>query len=120
MRRHFANITRMLLKKPLAFAGMCFIILCCLIAIFAYQLAPDNTPNADLQTVEIQAKPPGFKQMFLITRSATIHQSGYSIFSGKQNPYTWIPITNFVVGKEGITVKRYIDEDTANIQFFKN
>ncbi|MEI9955741.1 MAG: hypothetical protein WDM90_05385 [Ferruginibacter sp.] len=45
--------------------GLFIITIAVLLAIFGYFIAPDNSPNADLQTVEIQAKKVGYKQQFL-------------------------------------------------------
>ena len=59
------QIWRRLKKNKTAFAGLILIIFSILVSIFAYTIAPDNTPNADLQTVEIQAKKPGYTQLFL-------------------------------------------------------
>lgn len=121
MSKPFSNISRSLLKKPLAFAGLCFIALCILVSIFAYQLAPDNSPNGDLQTVEIQAKPPGFSQQFLLTSSNIPKRSGVStFFTGIPSTFTYIPVLGFTIEKNGISVRRYIDEDTSNFQFFES
>ncbi|HMX81044.1 MAG TPA: ABC transporter permease, partial [Ferruginibacter sp.] len=43
-------------KNKGALFGLIVILLAVLIAVFGYLIAPDNSPNADLQTVEIQAK----------------------------------------------------------------
>ena len=52
-------------KKKTAMAGLLIIVFAVIIGVFAYVLAPDNTPNADRQIVEIQAKKPGYEQQFL-------------------------------------------------------
>jgi peptide/nickel transport system permease protein len=44
--------------------GMIVIGIASLLAIFGYWIAPDNSPNADLQTVEIQAKIQGIDNCF--------------------------------------------------------
>ncbi len=59
MERNFSysrQIWKRLKKNKPAFAGLLIIAIAFLIALFAYVIAPDNSPNADLQTVEIQAK----------------------------------------------------------------
>ena len=52
-------------KNKGAMFGLCIIVLAVLVAIFGYVIAPDKSPNADLQTVEIQAKKLGYTQQFL-------------------------------------------------------
>ncbi len=113
-----AMIWRRLKKNKLAFAGFCFIIFSILLAIFSYVIAPDNSPDADTQTVEIQAMNPGYEQQFLkIPRQATDDRSFiYKIFFGKQKPYTLLPIKGYVLGDDSISVNKYVDEDTTVVQ----
>lgn len=51
-------------KNKLALAALIVIAVATFCAIFAYWIVPDNSPNADFQTVEIQAKKPGYRQTF--------------------------------------------------------
>ena len=60
-----AEMWKRLKKNKGALFGLIVIILAVLISVFGYVIAPDNSPNADLQTVEIQAKNPGYAQQFL-------------------------------------------------------
>ena len=60
-----AQMWKRLKKNKGALFGFVIIILAVFISIFGYFIAPDNSPNADLQTVEIQAKKPGYSQQFL-------------------------------------------------------
>lgn len=107
-------------KNNLAFAGFCFIIFSIFISIFAYEIAPDNSPNADTQTVEIQAKKPGYTQQFLkIPRQVTQPENLLQrFFFGAQKKYTLLPINGFVIMKESMFVNKYVDEDTTVIQKF--
>ena len=52
-------------KNKGAVFGLCVIFITLFISLFGYIIAPDNSPNADLQTVEIQAKKLGYTQQFL-------------------------------------------------------
>ena len=62
----FSNQTWKRLKKNKgALVGLGIIAVAACIAIFGYLLAPDGSHNADLQTIEIQAKSPGYNQLFL-------------------------------------------------------
>lgn len=47
-------------KNPIGVLSFFYILLIGLIAIFAYQFAPDNSPNANFMHLEIHSKPPGF------------------------------------------------------------
>ena len=56
---------RKLLRNKAAVAGMAFIALCILMAIFAYFISPDSSPNANRIIVEIGGQKPGHVQQFL-------------------------------------------------------
>lgn len=74
-----------------------FIIVCCLIAMFAYLLAPDNSQNANQMHISIHSKPPGFKvKMLTIPSSNNEHQTVLSkFFFGIKNTDTELPITTY-------------------------
>ena len=60
-----AEMWKRLKKNRAAMFGLIIIILAAVVSLFGYVIAPDHSPNADLQTVEIQAKKPGYIQQFL-------------------------------------------------------
>jgi len=61
----FQQTWKRLKKNKGALFGLIVISMAVFITLFGYLLAPDGSPNADLQTVEIQARKPGYKQLFL-------------------------------------------------------
>lgn len=81
--------------------GLTVISLAVLISVFAYVIAPDNSLNADTQTVEIQAKNPGYKQNFLKTGSGLVPITGAIRYNN---------------AKDSIIYNKYIDEDTSVLQ----
>src|SRR5437868_4239561 len=114
---------RRLKKNKGAVFGLIVIILSCIIAIFAYLIAPDNTPNADLQTVEIQAKRPGFQQTFLQIydnkKNTTSLVAGF--LYGYPANYKLLPIAGEVKKNstgDSLIVNKYVDEDTSIVQSF--
>jgi len=114
------QIWRQLKKNKTAFAGLVIIIISILVAIFAYVIAPDNTPNADLQTVEIQAKKPGYTQLFLrIPESKPVNKNMIErFFTGTVSPYRYIPIGSYTIHDKQLEVQKYIDEDTTIKQVY--
>ena len=110
-----SQIWRRLKKNRPAFAGLIIILLSCIVSIFGYVIAPDNTPYADLQTIEIQAKNPGYSQLFLKIPDSNNHQPGflYRIFSGTPAQFRYLPIVNYTTDKKDIHVNKLIDEDTS-------
>ena len=91
----------------MAFAGLVIIIFFMLISFFAYIIAPDNTPNADLQTVEIQAKKTGYTQLFLKIPDKKIHQTNWltRFFNGTPSQYKYLPITGYSMSGNDLLVK---------------
>ncbi|MEO6668012.1 MAG: ABC transporter permease [Ferruginibacter sp.] len=110
-----SQVGRRLKKNKFAFAGLIIIILFFLVAVFGYLLAPDNTSNADLQTVEIQAKKPGYTQLFLKipdkknTETTRLHD----FFLGSVSQYRFLPISSYAIRGDNILVNKFIDEDTT-------
>jgi peptide/nickel transport system permease protein len=105
-------------KNKGAIFGLFIIGIAILLAIFGYLIAPDNSPNADLQTVEIQAKKAGYQQLFLkIPASKSF--SGFWIdhlLNGKKTNARFIPITGYSIKNDSLFIHKFIDEDTAVVQ----
>lgn len=97
--------------------AICFAVL---IAIFCYYLAPDYSPNADLQTVEIQARKPGYKQLFLkIPKEEKNKNNMFQRFlAGEAIDARLVPIIEYAIKHDSLFVKKYIDEDTSQLQVF--
>lgn len=101
-------------NKP-AMVSLGIIVLCCLIAVLAYWLAPDHTPNADLQTVEIQSKKPGYTRLFLrIPETTETKILGWEkFFSGEPNHASYIPIKDYSIAGNELVIHKWIDDDTT-------
>lgn len=102
-------------KRKAAFISLVVIVLAALVAVFGYAIAPDNTPFADLQTVEIQARKPGYQQLFLKIPNNKISDESalQKFFFGKTSPYSYLPITAYAVSGTELIVQKYVDEDTT-------
>ena len=108
-------------KNKSAIFGLFTIMVAVLLALFGYLIAPDNSANADLQTVEIQARKPGYTQQFL--KVPDIKNSSYSnwftiLVSGNKNNYRLIPISGYAVKNDSLLINKFIDEDTSVVQYF--
>ncbi len=115
-----AEMWKRLKKNRGALFGLIVIILAVLIAVLGYLIAPDNSPNADLQTVEIQARKPGYTQLFLKIPDKKNEQAGLfnTLLNGKQEDYRYFPITNYLVKNDSLIVNKFIDEDTTVVQVY--
>jgi ABC-type dipeptide/oligopeptide/nickel transport system permease subunit len=117
----FLQITWVRLKKnKLAFAGLLVIFLSVLIAMFGYLIAPDNSPFSDMQTVEIQAKKPGFSQEFLKIpqQKITIENWVSRLFYGTPGSWSYLPISSYKIAGQNLVVEKYVDEDTTVQQVY--
>ena len=105
-------------KNKAAILGLTVIAMAVLVSLFGYLIAPDASPNADLQTVEIQAKKPGYSQLFLkIPDKKNLKVSWFTkITSGKANDFRLIPITRYLIKNDSLIVNKYVDEDTSVVQ----
>ena len=114
------QIWRRLKKNKTAFAGLVIICFSIFISLFAYVIAPDNSPGADLQTVEIQAKKPGYSQLFLKIPSPDDQRSNIlsRFFSGTNPQYKFLPIKSYTTYNYDLVVEKYIDEDTTIKQVY--
>ena len=111
---------RNLRRNTPAFVGLIFILLAFFTAVFAYTLAPDNTPGADLQTLEIQAKRPGYQQLFLEIPGQKAEPAPWFSrwLSGTVSRSRFIPITGYRLQGNMLSVDKLIDEDTSIIQMY--
>ena len=116
-----AEMWKRLKKNKDALIGLFIIILAVLVSIFGYIIAPDNSPNADLQTVEIQAKKPGYTQQFLVVED--FKHSSYQnwltiLLKGRQNNYRYVPIKGYKINADSLLINKFIDDDTTVVQYY--
>lgn len=107
------NAWKRLKKNNGAMIGLLIICISVLIGIFAYFISTDSTPNADRQIVEIQARKPGFKQLFLkVNKEKKISSTGFfkQLIFGREDKSIFIPINNFRETSDSIIIEKYIDE----------
>ena len=117
----FAQQTfRRLKKNKAAMLGLCIIIISVLVCLLGYIIAPDASPNANLQTVEIQAKKPGYSQQFLRIPEKKIEQGSWidKLISGKKDNSIYIPITGYLAKNDSLFINKLVDEDTSVVQAF--
>jgi len=89
-----------------------FLVLCILVAVFAYVLAPDNSKNANQMHLSIHSKAPGFSVTMLTLPSGISSSQNLveAIFFGKENTETAIPIKNFTITPSGIQIEEYMED----------
>ncbi len=111
---------KQLKKNRGAFFGFIIISGAVFVSFFGYLIAPDNSPNADLQTVEIQAKKPGYTQQFLKFFTHKMIEGNWltHFFSGTKNNFKLMPIKGYKIKGDSLFVNKFIDDDTSIIQYY--
>lgn len=99
-------------NKPAVTAAL-VILMAVLVAVFAYPLAPDDTPMANNMVVELSARPPGFRQDFLLLpRQRVPEQPGAlsAFFNGRPSSFTSVPVNGYFFRNDTLMARHYIDE----------
>lgn len=102
--------------------ALCIIGLTCLSAVFAYLLAPDNSPNANAMIVELSAKKPGFTKQFLYVPKKKLQDKGSYItqwFLGTPAQFDLVPINDDWQIGNILFVEHYIDEGVTDTLQYK-
>lgn len=102
-------VKRLLKNKPAVF-GLLLIAFTVFIAIFAYYLAPDDTPNANDQIPEIALVDPGFEIMILKVHRNRISKSTNlftHLLNGTPSDYQMIPVNNYSFEKDSLSFEIY-------------
>jgi len=93
-------------NKP-AVIGALFIILCIFIALFAYQIVPDSSPNANRQIPELNLAPAGYScQILKVRNNFKVPPRGFlhRFFLGQDDVYTLIPAHNIRIPADSIYI----------------
>lgn len=102
-------IRRLLKNKPAIF-GLCLIALAILVALFAYYLAPDSTPDANDQIPEIALSDPGFEILMIkVHKNTKVAKKSFlkHLISGTPSEFQKIPIYNYRFEKDSLVVRIY-------------
>ncbi|TDI68019.1 MAG: ABC transporter permease [Bacteroidetes bacterium] len=93
-----------------------FLVICTLVAIFAYALAPDKSQNANQMHLSVHSKQPGFEVQMLTVPSKVEKQNGFSVFFfGKKTTATEVPISGYRLTENGIVITEYATDGNAGL-----
>ncbi len=113
MKTRSRHIRNRLLRNKGALFSLIVIGLSILTAVFAYFLAPDDSPDANRIIVEIGSRGPGFRQLFLPLKKkrqpAPVGFFGRLLY-GREDQYEYIPINSYAVQKDSLIVQKFVDE----------
>lgn len=100
-------------KNTPAMISLYVILLATLLALFGPAIAPDKTPNANDQVLEIANMKPGFTvQMLKVRKDRNMPRTNIlqRVFSGRENPYTMVPVNSYKIEGDRIDVELYKGE----------
>lgn len=109
-RRYKKNVTGMI--------SLIFIILCAIVALFAYYIIPDNTPDANTQILEISTQKPGFEvDILLVQKPTKIEKAGFfnKLINGQPSQYRQIPFDSIKVKEKTTTVYIFNPEHSGTV-----
>lgn len=101
-------------RNKLAFGGLIFILLLMLMGILGYLIMPDHSPNANVQTLQLNKKKPGSTFTFLIiSRNPKVEKVNFfeRMLNGQTPAFKSIPITSYKIKGNAVFVQEYIGDD---------
>lgn len=117
----YKKLLKSFLEYRIASISVIVILMVVMVAVFAYPLASDSSPNANAMVVELSAKPVGYKKVFLKVPKAQVPDGGSALtqfFFGTPDKYDYLPINGWVLLADGIQVRHFIDDGIEdNLKF---
>lgn len=109
--RYRKNVTGMI--------SLIFIILCTLVAIFAYYIIPDDTPDANTQILEINTQKPGFEvDVLLVPKPINVEKAGFwkKLLNGQPSQNRQIPFDSLKIDEKTTTVYIFNPEHSGEVK----
>ena len=104
-------------SNKLGMASCGFVLLWALLALFAYLVIPDKTPNANRQILEISTKKPGFEvDMFMVPKETPPAKTPFFqfLFNGRPDDCIYLPFDSIRVDANATTVYLYQAEESQS------
>ena len=106
-------------SNKLGMVSLGFVILWALLALFAYVIIPDKTPNANRQILEISTKKPGFEvDMLMVPKETPPAKTSFLDFllNGRPDDCIYLPFDSLRINKETTTVYLYQAEGASSVR----
>ncbi len=104
-------------RNKAAMAGLFVVVLSALLAIFCYAIAPDNSPSANDQILELETHEPGFSTQFLKVkrqRDVESHNIIMGLWDGFEKVHQLIPINSYKFVGDSLEVELYKGKQFAH------
>lgn len=106
-------------KNIAGMISLIFIILCVFLAVFAYYIIPDDTPDANTQILEISTQKPGFEvDVLLVPKPVKPEEAGFfgKLWGGQPSAYRLIPFDSLKIEEKTTTVYVFNPEHTGEVK----
>ncbi len=113
MQQQEGTFFRKLRKNKAASVSLYIVAAAFLMAVFAYFIAPEHSPNANRMIPEIGSMKPGFSiQLLQVKRIGQKLRGSFfeKLIGGEEDIYTFIPISSYAVKGTNIHYQKFIDE----------
>lgn len=100
---------RRLKRNKSAMIGLGIVLLAFLLSIFAYAVAPDNSPSGNEQILQLETHAPGFAISVLKKTQTTASSNGllYGLLNGFTTGYEAIPVLNYSLNRDTVYYTEY-------------
>lgn len=105
-----AKAWKRLKRNRSAMFGLVIIMISVFLAFFAYALAPDNSPSANEQILQLETHPPGFSIIILKKKREDAQHTGLltGLWSGFAKDYEPMPITGYSFKNDSLLYTEYM------------
>ena len=106
-------------SNTLGMISLGFVVLWALMALFAYLIIPDKTPNANRQILEISTKKPGFEvDMLMVPKETQPQKTAFLDFllNGRPDDCIYLPFDSIHVDANQTTVYLYQAEGSTTVR----
>lgn len=106
-------------SNKLGMVSFGFVLLWALLALFAYLVIPDKTPNANRQILEISTKKPGFEvDMLMVPKETPPAKTPFFqfLFNGRPDDCIYLPFDSLQINKETTTIFLYQAEGASSVR----
>ena len=106
-------------SNKLGMASCGIVLIWALLALFAYLVIPDKTPNANRQILEISTKKPGFEvDMLMVPKETPPAKTPFFqfLFNGRPDDCIYLPFDSIHVDASQTTVYLYQSEASLNVR----
>ena len=96
-------------RNKSAMAGLAIVVLAAIFSLLCYAIAPDNSPSANEQILELETHAPGFAITFLkVNKERTINQNFLlGLIDGYEKQYKLQPINSYRFVNDSLEVEQY-------------